>query len=231
MTPRQYNTHSEPRPHIYIWRPCTPLQVRECNGQQRTPPTWAPKVAHDHDYPYTLSAYVQDVQQWMSLTKVCAERHGAVADLGDGQGNVYRTVPQMLFHALAKKILHNREALIPRAGLEFSSLTPQRDETPQLVFICFDTMLERENTLADLGISYPLRAWMLLSLLRLIPKKRSEYLEDMGHNFPRTLEDHQEMKDNIVREKTLESSVGSVGHDGRSGGQAMGKTFLYWKRR
>ena len=34
------------------------------------------------------------------------------------------------------------------------------------------------------------------------------------------------MKDNIVREKTLESSVGSMGHDGRSAGQSMGSTFF-----
>ena len=86
-------------------------------------------------------------------------------------------------------------------------------------------MLERANTLADLGISYPFRAWMLLSLVRLSPKKWSEYLKDMGHKFPRTVEDYQKMKDSIVREKTLESSVGAMGTGGHSAGQTITGTY------
>ena len=45
----------------------------------------------------------------------------AVADLGDGLGNVHRTLPQLLFHALGPKFPDNQEALIFRSGLEFFS--------------------------------------------------------------------------------------------------------------
>ena len=242
---------SEPRPHIFG---AHALHYRQGSamGNTEIPPTWSPEMAHDASYPYTLAEYLRDVTRWMSLTKVSVERQGALlamaiggagrtvadeipadmlqngaqADLGDGVGNVYRSGPQLLFHALGRKFPDNQEALMLRAGLEFFSFTPRRDETPQLVFIRFDNMLERANTLADLGISYPFRAWMLLSLLRLNPRKWSEYLKDMGHRFPRTMEEYQNMKDNIVREKTLESQMGTMGHDGRSAGQTMGSTFF-----
>ena len=45
-------------------------------------------------------------------------------------------------------------------------------------------MLDRANALANLHISYPLRSWKLLALLRLAPKKWAEYLKDLGHAFP-----------------------------------------------
>ena len=91
---------------------------------------------------------------------------GAAMDLGDGLGEVQRSGPRLLFHALARKFPDNTEALMLRAGLEFFSFTPAPHETTQLVFLRFDTMLERANSLADLEISYPFRSWMLLALLR-----------------------------------------------------------------
>ena len=112
-----------------------------------------------------------------------------------------------------------------RAGLEFFAFTPRKDESTQLVFLRFDTMLDRANSLAELGISYPFRAWMLLSLLRLAPKKWSEYLKEMGHRFPRSEDEYNLMKDSIVRERTLEAQVGSLGREQTSNG-AHGSTYF-----
>jgi len=152
--------------------------------------------------------------------------YGAVADLGDGQGMVQHTGPQLLFHALTRKFPDNLEALMLRTGLEFFAFTPGRNENTQLVFLRFDTMLERANNQAELGISYPFRAWMLLSLLRLSPKKWSEYLKDMGHRFPRTEEEYRRMQEAIVREKTLENQVGTLGQASNQPNTHGGNTFL-----
>ena len=71
----------------------------------------------------------------------------------------------------------------------------------------FDTLLDRANRIAELGISYPFRTWMLLSLLRLSPKKWAEYLKDMGHRFPRALAEYTALQQLIVREKSIEINV------------------------
>ena len=214
-----------------------------------TPPTWSPELALNTTYPYTLSEYMRDVQRWMAATKVTPERqgpllalaiggggrtvadelpdellaHGAVADLGDGLGQVHRTGPKLLLFALSRKFPENLEATMLRTGLEFFAFTPLQQETTQMVFLRFDTMLDRANRLADLAISYPFRSWMLLSLLRLPAKKWAEYLKDMGHKFPRDGDQYRTMQELIVREKTLEVQVGSLGavstpaHGGGSG--------------
>ena len=60
---------------------------------------------------------------------------------------------------------------------------------------------------------------MLLALLRLHPKKWSEYLKDMGHRFPRNPDEYQIMQEAIVRERTLETQVGTL-HTDRAQGTA-----------
>ena len=97
-----------------------------------------------------------------------------------------------------------------KAGLEVFSFTPRANESTQIVFLRFDTMLDRANKLANLGISYPFRSWMLLSLLRLAPKKWAEYLKEMGHRFPRTQLEYVSMQQAMIREKTLENQVGQL---------------------
>ena len=99
-----------------------------------------------------------------------------------------------------------------RVGIEFFNFTPRREELLPAIFLRFDVMLDRANNLAELGISFPFRSWMLLSLLRLPGKKWAEYLKDMGHRFPRTQDQYQHMQTEIVRERTLIENVHSL-HD------------------
>ena len=74
-------------------------------------------------------------------------------------------------------------------------------------------MLEKANEEAESGISYPFRAWMLLALMRLPPKKWAEYLKDMGHRFPRTRDEYRAMQNAIIREKVLETQVSTLHHE------------------
>ena len=97
-----------------------------------------------------------------------------------------------------------------RAGLEFFAFTPKAGETVQIIFLRFDMQLDRANSLADLGISYPFRSWMLLSLMRMSPKRWSECLKDLGHRFPKTEIEYKNMQNAIVRERTLEIQVCSL---------------------
>ena len=144
----RHNIHTESQPQVYGQ---SPLLYRQGSamGNTKIPPTWSPEMANDLRYPYTLGEYLRDVQRWMSLTKVTANRqgpllamavggagrtiadempaemliNGAQADFGDGQGEVYRSGSQMLFHALHRKFPDNQEAQMLRAGLEFFSFT------------------------------------------------------------------------------------------------------------
>ena len=97
-----------------------------------------------------------------------------------------------------------------RAGLDFFAFTPKAGETVQIIFLRFDMQLDRANSLADLGISYPFRSWMLLSLMRMSPKRWSECLKDLGHRFPKTEIEYKNMQNAIVRERTLETQVCSL---------------------
>ena len=66
-----------------------------------------------------------------------------------------------------------------------------------------------------------------MALLRLPPKKWTEYLKEMGHRFPKTALEYKTMQDAIVREKTLESQVGSLSNQGGNVlGQIGGNTYF-----
>ena len=99
------------------------------------------------------------------------------------------------------------------------AFAPRRGETVQLIFLRFDDMLDRANDLADLNISSPFRTWMLLSLLRLPPKKWSERQKYTGHRFPRNHREYKQLQNTVICEKTLETQVGNLGTDGRRHGQ------------
>ncbi len=210
------------------------------------PPTWDPEQARDVWFPYTLREYMRDADRWCHATKVPPERRGpllslavggaartiavdidtqvlvrgATCDIRDGQGPQARTGPEMLFLHLLSRFPDNEEALMLRAGLEFFGFTPSRSEDILVLMLRFDTVLERANARAELGISFPLRAWMLLSLLRLPTKKWAEYLKAVGHRFPKNESEYSDMKLTIVRERVLEQQVGdlTIIGDGRSQG-------------
>ena len=229
--------HSRPQArHPHTYRRGTAVANTE------TPPSWTPEDALNTTFPYTLEEYVLDASRWQAATKVDAARqgplvalaiggaartvvdkipndvlvHGGVLDLGDGAGAVHRTGVQLIIHALRRKFPDNLEAQMLRAGLEFFSFQPSPGETVLIIFLRFDTMLEKANDMADLAISYPFRAWMLLSLLRISPKKWADYLKEMGHRFPRTEQQYKLMQENIVRERTLETQVGQLGGGGNN---------------
>ena len=57
---------------------------------------------------------------------------------------------------------------------------------------------------------------MLLSSLQLAPRKWSELLKDIGHRLPQTRDEYIELQAAILRERTLEGSVFSVGRQARN---------------
>ena len=111
------------------------------------------------EYPYTLAEYMLDISRWMVATKVAKERHGPLlalviggaartivdeisedkiisggnGDIGDGQGIQYRNGPGLLLIALQRAFPDNLEVNMLRAGLEFFSFPPHRDESPQVI--------------------------------------------------------------------------------------------------
>ena len=62
-------------------------------------------------------------------------RNGTVYDLGDGRGAVHRNGPEILFAVLRNKFPPDTEALMLRAGLEFFSFTPTREEDLSSLFL------------------------------------------------------------------------------------------------
>ena len=223
------------QPHIYGASPFTWRQGTAVANAD-TPPSWTPEMAYNSQYPYTIEEWRLDVERWMVATRVSDDRkgvllslavggaarkaietipvpllqHGAIHDLQDGQGAVQRSGAEMLVWVLQNKFPVNREAEMLRAGLEFFSFTPLASETRELLFIRFNNQLDRANSLAQLGISFQFRAWMLLSLLRLAPKQWSEFLKDLGHRLPSNEVEYQFLQQRITREQVLEMSVSTL---------------------
>jgi hypothetical protein len=147
-------------------------------------------MAYNSQYPYTIEEWRLDVERWLAATRVSDDRkgvllslavggaarkaieiipvpllqHGAVYDLQDVQGAVQRSGAEMLVWILQSNFPVNREAEMLRAGLEFFSFTPLASATRELLFIRFNNQLDRANSLAQLGISFQFRAWMLFCL-------------------------------------------------------------------
>lgn len=113
-----------------------------------------------------------------------------------------------------------------RTGLELFALTPRREQTTQMVCLCFDRMLGRANDLVNLDISDPFHSWMFLSLLRLAPTRWSEHLKDMGHRFPREAQEHRALQQSIVRESTLAEQTGALGRVGPRGPSGPSHIFI-----
>ena len=206
----------------------------------------------DTTYPYTLEEYMFDISRWMAATKVAAERQGpmialalggaartladtiptelltsgSVADLGDGLGAVRRSGPRLLMLALQRQFPSDKESIMLRTGLEFFSFCPRQGETVQIIFLRFDSMLDKANQLCELQISYSFRTWMIMALLRFTPRKWVELLKDMGHRFPRNHEEYKSLQNAIVREKSLEYQVGALSRGGSGAAGVTGTNFL-----
>ena len=91
--------------------------------------------------------------------------------------------------------------------MEFFAFTPSVHEEIRSLFLRFDMMLDKANSIANLGISFQFRTWMLLSLLRLLPKKWSELLKECGRRLPRDEPEYQLVKSVLIREKAIEDNV------------------------
>ena len=216
------------------------------------PPCWCPEWEHDRDYPYNLDEYTLDLQRWQLSTKVQATRQagllslaiggaaraivdtipvrllelGGDADFGDGHGVVHHSGVEYIMRALQEAFPVNREALMLRSGIEFFSFCPRRDELLQPLFLRFDSMLNKANDLAQLGISTQFKTWMLFSLLRLSPRRWADLLKDMSHRFPRNEQEYALVKETILREKALEENVSMLqGSGGRPGSESHGATY------
>ena len=111
-----------------------------------------------------------------------------------------------------------------RAGLDFFGFTPSREEELRSMFLRFDLMLSRANTATELGISYPFRAWMVLSLLRLPPKRWAEILKECGRRLPRNEAEYTAMKTNLLRDRSIEDNV-QVLHRSQHGSAHAGLYF------
>ena len=72
-------------------------------------------------------------------------------------------------------------------------------------------MLANAGESAQLHFSWQFRSWMLLSILRLTTKKWMELLKEIGHRMPQNAEEYQGVKDILLRERALESSIFDLG--------------------
>ncbi len=154
----------ERQPHIFG---AHALQYRQGGStiNSETPPVWAPELAYDSQYPYTLTEWERDCRRWMGATKVSAERQGTTLalavggagrtvadtiedyilrdglhhDFNDGRGVCLHSGADVLFRVLQQKFPEDAEAQMIRAGLEFFGFTPRRGETLRALFLRFDT--------------------------------------------------------------------------------------------
>ena len=228
--PRFHN--SEAQPHLYGAAPFqfrAGIEIADVNK----PPPWQPEMAYRKDYPYTLEEWLTDLRRWMAATKLSEQRKGPLvslsvggaarivldeldeetlingvrADLNDGQGLRHHSGVDCIIRILRLKFPENLEARMLRAGLDFFSFCPRQGEVWEVLFLRFDVMLAKADSVAELQISWPFKAWMLMSLLRLPTRKWSSLLKDMNHHFPRTEAQYKELQNMILRERALETQV------------------------
>eukprot|EP00971_Amphidinium_carterae_P030245 595107-Amphidinium_carterae.1 len=70
-----------------------------------------------------------------------------------------------------------------------------------------DRLLTRANQVADLHISWAFRAWLMMSVLRLPPRKWSQFLDRCNNRIPRTEQEYRQLEELILREHTLEETL------------------------
>ena len=239
----------EPQPHLFG---AFPYQYRTgaSVASAEQPPSWNPELVHDRAYPHTLREYRRDVSRWQSATQVTVQRQGplvalaiggaaraivdqiddqalrdgVVADFHDSRGNVDHSGVELVFRVLEQHFPPDEEAQMLRAGLDFFGFTLRARELTESLFLRYDSTLDRANRDAELGISFPFRSWMLLSLLQLPPKTWGEYLRDMNHRFPRNQIEYELLKRRILRERSLEGTVGKL-RAGTRHGSSSGNAY------
>ena len=219
----------EPQPHLFGAFPYVSIQnwcIRGISG---------------------ATAFVEPASRWQSAAKVTVQRQGplvafaiggaarvivdqiddqavrdgVVVDFQDGRGNVDLSGVVLVLIVLEQHFSPDEEAQMLRAGLDFFGFIPRAQELTESLFLRYDRTLDRENRGAELGTSFPFRSWMLLSLLQLPPKAWGEYLRDMNHRFPRNQSEYEFLKRRILRERSLEGTIGKLragtGHGNSSG--------------
>ena len=198
-----------------------------------TPPWWSPELENNAEFPYSIDEWCRDVKRWTVATRVAQERQGpllslalgsiartiadeiseevlstgAAVDLNDGRGQIPHSGVEILLALLRNKFPPDSEATMLRTGLDFFSFTPVMGEDLRSMFLRFDIILTKANTITELGISVPFRSWMVLSLLRLPPRKWAEILRDCGRRLPRTEAEYQTVKANLLRDRAIEENV------------------------
>ncbi len=148
-------------------------------------------------------------------------RDGMIADFGEGE--MHQPGPRVLLTLLRHFYPTNQEAQMLRAVLDFFSFTPVQGESLQSLFQRFDIVLERANKVSELGLSYQFRTWMLLSLLRLHPKRWAEILKECGRRLPKTQEEYNQVKSILDRDSAIESTVRNL----QKGSQGSGTFFSF----
>ena len=225
----------EPQPHLFGAFPYQ-YRIGASIVSAEQPLSWNPESIHDHVYPYTLREYRRDVSRWQSAAKVTVQRQGplvalaiggaaraiadqidgqalrdgVVADFHDGRGNLDHSEVELVFRVLEQHFPPDEEAQMLRAGLDFFGFIPRAQELTESLFLRYGSTLDRASRDAELGISFPFRSWMLLSLLQLPPKTWSEYLRDMNHRFLRNQIEYEPLKRRILRERSLEGTTGKL---------------------
>ena len=96
--------------------------------------------------------------------------------------------------------------------MEFFQFCPRQGETLRTLMQRFDELLRRANNAMELGISYPFRSWMLLSLLKLSANQWRDILKELGRRFPRDEATYKQMQQILIRERELMNVVGYMGN-------------------
>jgi len=148
-------------------------------------------------------------------------REGIRSDFGEGES--HQSGPAVLLALLRHFYPTNAEALMLRSVLDFFSFTPVQGESLQSLFQRFDIVLERANKVSQLGLSYQFRTWMLLSLLRLHPKRWAEILKECGRKLPTTQAEYNQVKSILDRDSAIESTVRNL----QKGGHGPGTYYTF----
>ena len=188
MARRIPEAHCEREPHIHGAQ-AGQYRYGTAVGSAKVPPSWAPEMVHDREYPYYVDQYAKDVRDWVVATEVLEHRQGQLliwalggqarklfegmsahekqygAELDDGAGNVVRvSAVEFILGVLESHFPAHKETRVLRTGLDFFKFVPRRSERPEEWFMRFDTMFEEAHRVAELELSITFQSWMLLSL-------------------------------------------------------------------
>ena len=119
--------------------------------------------------------------------------------------------PELIGRALIVEFPENPEAQMLRTGIEFFSFCPKPGEQLEVLHLRFDRMINAAAEGRGLAFSWQMRACMFLCILRLPDKRWADVSKDNNHVLPHTEEQYKEVKKRLLREKTLEYTLHSLG--------------------